>query len=144
VGVQMSLPLYSGGAVTSNERQSVAAYTKAGLQLEYQSDQLQLEIQSSYNGMQEAFSRLQSLQIDLLSKSENVRAVELAYKAGLDSKLSLLQAQERLFQTKYGIADYSGRYLQAWLKINASTGQIDDSFLAEFNGVFDARPDAKN
>jgi len=144
VGVQMSLPLYSGGAVTSTQRQSMAAYTKAGLQLEYQSDQLQLDIQSSYNGMREALSRLQSLKIDLESKSENVRAVELAYKAGLDSKLSLLQAQERLLQTRYGLADYAGRYLQAWLKINASSGQIDEPFLVEFNSAFDDQAAPKN
>ena len=122
----------------------MAAYTKAGLQLAYQSDQLQLDIQSSYNGMQEALSRLRSLQIDLQSKSENVRAVELSYKAGLDSKLSLLQAQERLLQTKYGLADYAGRYLQAWLKINASSGLIDEPFLVEFNGAFDAYTELKN
>jgi outer membrane protein len=140
----VSVPIYSGGSVTSAERQAMAAYTKAGLQLTYQSDQLQLEIQSSYNGLQDALSRLKSLQLDLQSKTENVRAVELAFTAGLDSKLSLLQAQERLLQTRYGLADYAGRYLQAWLKINASTGQIDDSFLAEFNGAFDARPDPKN
>lgn len=144
VGVQMSLPLYSGGAVTSTQRQSMAAYTKAGLQLEYQSDQLQLDIQSSYNGMREALSRLQSLKIDLESKSENVRAVELAYKAGLDSRLSLLQAQERLLQTRYGLADYAGRYLQAWLKINASSGQIDEPFLVEFNSAFDDQAAPKN
>ena len=122
----------------------MAAYTKAGLQLEYQSDQLQLDIQSSYNGMREALSRLQSLKIDLESKSENVRAVELAYKAGLDSKLSLLQAQERLLQTRYGLADYAGRYLQAWLKINASSGQIDEPFLVEFNSAFDDQAAPKN
>jgi protease secretion system outer membrane protein len=143
VGFQMSMPIYSGGAVTATERQSVAAYTKAGLQLEYQSDQLQLEIQTSYNGMQESLSRLASLQIDLQSKSENVRAVELAYKAGLDSKLSLLQAQERLLQTRYGQADYAGRYLQAWLKINASSGQLDEPFLVEFNSAFDAQAEPK-
>lgn len=144
VGLQVSVPIYSGGSVTSAERQAMAAYTKAGLQLTYQSDQLQLEIQSSYNGLQDALSRLKSLQLDLQSKTENVRAVELAFTAGLDSKLSLLQAQERLLQTRYGLADYAGRYLQAWLKINASTGQIDEPFLAEFNGAFDARPDARN
>ena len=144
VGLQMNVPIYSGGSVSSAERQAMAAYSKAGLQLAYQSDQLQLEIQSSYNGLQDTLSRLKSLQLDLQSKTENVRAVELAFKAGLDSKLSLLQAQERLLQTRYGLADYAGRYLQAWLKINASSGQIDESFLTEFNNVFDPRSEAKN
>lgn len=144
VGVQMSLPLYSGGAVTSSQRQAMAAYTKAGLQLTYQSDQMQMDIQSSYNGAQEALSRLKFLQIDLQSKSENVRAVELAYKAGLDSRLSLLQAQERLLQTQYGLADHSGRYLQSWLKLNASSGQIDEKFLADFQAFFVADAPLKN
>jgi outer membrane protein, protease secretion system len=144
VGLQMSVPIYSGGSVTSAERQAMAAYTKAGLQLAYQTDQLQLEIQSSYNGLKDALSRLKSLQVDLQSKSENVRAIELAYKAGLDSKLSLLQAQERLLQTRYGLADYAGRYLQSWLKLNATSGQLDEQFLADFNNAFDDQVKLKN
>jgi outer membrane protein TolC len=144
VGLQMSLPLYSGGSVTSNQRQTMAAYTKAGFQLAYQKDQVQLDIQSSYNGMQEAMSRLEFLQIDLQSKTENVRAVEMAYKAGLDSKLSVLQAQERLLQTKYGLADHAGRYLQSWLKLNATSGQLDEEFLADFNNAFDDQVKLKN
>lgn len=144
VGLQMSLPLYSGGSVTSNQRQTMAAYTKAGFQLAYQKDQVQLDIQSSYNGMQEAMSRLEFLQIDLQSKTENVRAVEMAYKAGLDSKLSVLQAQERLLQTKYGLADHAGRYLQSWLKLNATSGQLDEQFLADFNNAFDDQVKLKN
>jgi protease secretion system outer membrane protein len=144
VGVQMSLPLYSGGSVTSNQRQTMAAYTKAGFQLAFQKDQVQLDVQSSYNGMQEAMSRLEFLQIDLQSKTENVRSVEMAYKAGLDSKLSLLQAQERLLQTKYGLTDHAGRYLQSWLKLNASSGQLGEQFLAEFNSAFDDQLAIKN
>jgi outer membrane protein TolC len=103
-----------------------------------------LEIQSSYNGLKDALSRLKSLQVDLQSKSENVRAIELAYKAGLDSKLSLLQAQERLLQTRYGLADYAGRYLQSWLKLNATSGQLDEQFLADFNNAFDDQVKLKN
>ena len=144
VGLQMSLPLYSGGSVTSNQRQTMAAYTKAGFQLAYQKDQVQLDIQSSYNGLQEALSRLEFLEIDLQSKTENVRSVEMAYKAGLDSKLSVLQAQERLLQTKYGLTDHAGRYLQSWLKLSATSGQLDEQFLADFNNAFDDQVTLKN
>ena len=137
IGVQLVVPIYSGGTVNASERSAQAALTKIQWQISLLGDQLQVDVQSSYNDLLDAQRRMEQLAFDLKAKKENVIAIEMAYKAGLDTQLSLLQARERLQQTHYGHLEQAGKYLQAWLKLHSICGLIDEKFISDFSQWFD-------
>lgn len=137
LGLQVTVPIYAGGAVNAAQRLAQAAYTKIQWQFTYANDQLQMEVQSSHNALLDAQTRLEHLTLDLQAKNESLRAVEQAFQAGLDTRLNVLQAQERLQQTRYGMLDQAGKYLQQWLKLEAASGQIDEKLVTSLSQWFE-------
>lgn len=138
VGVQVTIPIYSGGSVSASTRQASANYEKAKTDLEDKTNQVLLDLHKQH------YTALSSLaKIDALVKSVNsarllVTATAQSIKGGVRVNLDLLNAQQQLYIAQRDLAQARYGYLIANLKLRSDAGVLSIDDLHNIAGYFAA------
>lgn len=96
VGVQLNLPLFAGGSVSSSTRQAVANLERERNTLTQMQNDLTLKVQKEHNNLTEGFERIKALEQSLLSANQLVISSTKGIQAGtrtLNDKLNAIQKQ---------------------------------------------------
>lgn len=128
IGVQLNIPLYSGGSVNAQTRQAVAGQEKASADLQAQTDKVLIELRKDYNALQSSVSRIAALLKSVESARLLVKATEQSVKGGVRINLDVLNAQQQLFASQRDLAQARYNYLITSLRMRAATGllSVDD------------------
>jgi outer membrane protein, protease secretion system len=109
VGVQLNIPLYSGGMVSSQTRQAVAEWEKAGFLLEATQLDLDGRVRKEFRTVVEGISRHKALQQALASSQTALQSAQRSFEAGVRTRVDIARAAQRvatvqrdLAQTTYG------------------------------------------
>lgn len=100
VGIQFSLPLYSGGKTRSKVR--TAGHTKASKQIELDRihDQAMREVKQAYLEMHSAKATLEADEVAFNSYNEALTGMQEEFKAGFRTVIDLLESQNQLFSAE--------------------------------------------
>jgi outer membrane protein/protease secretion system outer membrane protein len=93
IGFQLSVPLYQGGAVSSQVRQAVAEKTRTEESLEALRRDLGLRVHREYRGITEGVLRIKALEQALRSAEQMVDSTIKSQRAGVRSILDVLNAE---------------------------------------------------
>lgn len=122
IGVNLSMPLYTGGAVSSQIRQAKAEQRVAYNRLLDAKREAVIAAESAYLELQSAIERVQALEQALrsikLSEESTRRGVEL----GLRTTLDLLDIQGRRYAAERDLAAARYSYLLSYLQLQATVG----------------------
>lgn len=124
VGIQVQLPIFSGGAIAARSSQAKYQHVSA----EAARDQQALVVRSStFNDFRDVLSGIagvKALRESVKSNSASLHATEQAFKVGSETTLDVLRARENLLnaQTAYARARYA--YLLALLKLKQDAGTL--------------------
>jgi protease secretion system outer membrane protein len=124
IGVQVNIPLYAGGAVNAQVRQSAANMGKAEADLQSQIDKTLLELRKDYTALQSSISRLSALDKSVASSTVLVDATQRSVGAGLRINLDVLNARQQLFTAKRDQAQARYNYLLTTLRMLAAVGSL--------------------
>lgn len=126
VGVGVRVPIISrdgrsGKVLAAKSALLQARYTKAQT-----TQDLSLLVDQSYRQMQQAAEEIHSLNTSRELAQENLRLRELAFNQGLATSVERVDAELKLsaVNTKQLAAKY--RYMQAYARLMAVSGQLDD------------------
>ncbi|SDF93521.1 MULTISPECIES: TolC family outer membrane protein [unclassified Duganella] len=136
VGIQLTVPLYSGGSVSAATRQAVANQEKAKSDLEAYTDKVLIELRKQHATVQSSVARVRALDKAVASGTELVKATEQSIKGGVRINLDLLNAQQQLYTSKRDQAQARYNYLLAMLRLNAAAGTLDIDTLREVAAYF--------
>lgn len=136
VGIQLTIPLYSGGAVSASTRQAVANQEKAKSDLQATTDRVLVELRKQYALVNSSVSRLRALDKAVASGTLLITATEQSIKGGVRINLDLLNAQQQLYTTKRDQAQARYNYLLGLLRLRAAAGVLDIDALREVAGYF--------
>lgn len=131
IGVQVQVPLYSGGRVTSSQRQSIAAVSKAESDLDDVVRTANLDLQTAYTTLYSGARRITALQKALESGTEQIEATRKSVAGGVRIRLDVLRAQQQATQTARDLAQARFQHALAWLKLRSLAGQLHEEDLAE-------------
>ncbi|MBC3873044.1 TolC family outer membrane protein [Undibacterium flavidum] len=128
VGVQLVIPIYSGGYVNATSKQAVAQKEKALADLENVRNRVMNELRKQYNGLKSSVAKIAALQNSVSSATQLVEATKQSVKGGVRINLDLLGAQQQLVSTKRDLAQARYSYLSSFvkLKVTAGTANLDD------------------
>jgi outer membrane protein len=134
IGVQVTVPIYAGGAVSSRVREAVYRQRAARERLERTARATERQTRDSYLGVLTGIARVQSLKQALESSRTALQATEAGYEVGTRTAVDVLQARQRLFQaqTDYARARYD--YVINVLTLEQAAGTLDASRVARVNG----------
>ncbi|SFU55718.1 TolC family outer membrane protein [Nitrosospira multiformis] len=136
IGVQVSLPLYSGGNVSAMTNQAKSSYEKAKADLETKTNQITVELRKQFNLALTSTSRIAALVKSVDSASFLVEATMKSIKGGVRTNLDFLNAQQRLFEAKRDLAEARYGYLLAYLRLRKAAGIVGISDLHDIATYF--------
>jgi protease secretion system outer membrane protein len=138
IGLQLTIPLYAGGAIRAQSRQAAANYGRAQANLDGKTNDVLLELRKQYNASLNASARIDALIKSADSARLLIDATTKSVKAGLRTNLDSLNAQRQLFEVKRDLALARYNYLVSYLRLRKAAGILAMSDLQTVSGLFEA------
>ncbi len=133
IGVELSVPLYQGGAVDSRVRQ--AAYNKLRAQDDLENIQRQttLETQRAYLGLSSSMAQIKALAQALQSSQSQLDATRFGYEVGIRTSVDLLNARQQYFSAKRDLLQARYQYLVSIIRLKTASGIVNESDLQDID-----------
>jgi len=124
VGVQLNLPLYTGGSVENRLKETLALEQKARNDLDAARRGVALGTRSAFLGVQSLLGQVKALEAAESSTKLALEATQLGYKVGVRVNLDVLNAQSQLVDTQRDLAKARYDVLVNSLKLRLASGQL--------------------
>ena len=134
IGVQLSVPIYSGGLTTAQSREARALLSQAQEALEAQRRATEREVRSAYLGITAGIGQVNARKQALSSAQTALEATQTGFEVGTRTAVDVLNAQQVRYsaQSNYARARYD--YLLATLKLKQAAGSLSEEDLTLVNG----------
>ena len=136
IGVQVSIPLYSGGSVWASTTQAVANREKAKSDLDAKTKQILVELRKQYNLSLSSASRIDALVKSVNSARLLVHATQQSVKGGVRINLDVLNAQQQFYAAQRDLAQARYNYLLSYLRLRNAAGTLTAEDLHTVAGYF--------
>lgn len=136
IGFQLTVPLYQGGAVSSQVRQAVAEKTRVTESLEALRRDLSLRVHKEYRGITEGTLRIRALEQAQRSAAQMVDSTVKSQRAGVRSILDVLNAEQQVAAVNRDLIQARYVYLISRLRLNALGGLDPLATMTEINQAF--------
>ncbi len=137
IGVQLSIPIFAGGAVVSKDREAVALKDKAGADLENARRTAALNARQAYLGVNSGLAQVKAYEAALTSSQSALDSNKLGYEVGVRINIDVLNAQGQLFDTRQKLAKARLDTLAALLKLKAAAGSLSEDDVAAINALLE-------
>lgn len=137
IGLQLAVPIYAGGAVSSKEREAAALNEKARADLDFARRQATLAARQSYLGVHAGLAQVRALEAGVASSQLAVESNKLGYEVGVRINIDVLNAQSQLFDTQQKLAKARLDTLIAQLKLKSAAGTLTEADLAAINALLE-------
>ena len=124
IGLQLNLPLYQGGAISSRVREAVANQEKARQDLEQTVRQTALSTREAYFGVTSGIAQVKALEQALISSQSSLDSTKLGLEVGVRTNVDVLNAQQQLFSAKRDLYKARYSYLLSRLKLKSAAGTL--------------------
>jgi len=135
IGVQLSLPLYTGGMRSAQQTEARAAVDKAAADLESARRQAALQTRSAWLDLSVGSTRIEALQSALDASRARLGATRVGLSAGDRTTLDLLNAENDVTAAELALLQARIRLLLSGLRLAALAGQLDEARLQQVNGA---------
>jgi len=135
IGIQYSIPIFSGFAVTSKVRESIALEDKARNDLEANRRNAALVARQSFLGVNSGLAQVKALEAAEVSSNSALESNKLGYQVGVRINIDVLNAQRQLYQTRTDLARARYNTILAGLKLKAAAGSLREEDLQPINAL---------
>jgi len=139
IGVQLNIPIYSGGYVNSTIRQAVAEQTRAEETLEALRRDLGVRVHKEYRGVSEGVMRVRALEQAVRSAEQMMKSTQMSLKAGSRTQLDVLNAQQQYTLALRDLAQARFVYLMSKVKLASLVGDDALASIEQVNASLMAR-----
>lgn len=138
VGIQLVIPLYSGGYVDAVSKQAVANRDRARSDLDATTNKVMIELRKQFNAVNSSIAKMSALQKSVDSATLLVEATKQSVKGGVRINLDVLNAQQQLVSSKRDLALARYTYLTSFLRLRIAAGVVNVDDLQMVAGYFSA------
>jgi outer membrane protein len=133
IGLQLTVPLFSGGLTQSKVRQAEYQWIAAKEGVVQSSRATERQARDAYLGVISGIARVQALRQAVESNRTALRATEAGYEVGTRTSVDVLNARKNLVQaeTDYSAARYD--YIVSVLQLRLAAGNLDRQQLTDIN-----------
>jgi outer membrane protein len=133
IGVELAVPLYTGGLVSSRTEQSRADFRAAQQQLDQTRRAVNRQVRDAFRGVLSTISRVNALQAATVSASSALESTQAGYEVGTRTIVDVLNVQGVLFSSQ---RDYLGsryEYILNGLALKSAAGNLTEEDLMRVN-----------
>jgi outer membrane protein len=133
IGLELTVPIYQGGLITSRTRQSRYSYTQAQEQQERARRSTERSARDTYRGVISGISKVEALREAVVSNEKAVEAAEAGFQVGTRAIVDVLDAQRELLRARRDYARSRYDYLLDTLRLKQAAGILTETDLALIN-----------
>jgi outer membrane protein len=137
VGLQLTVPIYSGGATSSRVREAEYRHRASRERLERVARETERSTRDAYLGVMSEMARVQSLRQAVESSRVALEATEAGYEVGTRTQVDVLDARRRLFEAETNYARSRYDYLINLLRLQRAAGTLEPAQVARINAKLD-------
>lgn len=133
IGLQLQIPLYQGGLVSSKVREAVANKQKALDDLEAAKRQADLDTRSAYLNLSSSVAQIKAYEQALSSSQSQLDSTNLGYEVGVRTSVDVLNAQQQYFSAKRDLLQSRYTYLVNILSLKSAVGLLGETDVESVN-----------
>jgi outer membrane protein len=135
VGLQLSIPIYSGGYTSSKVREAIALRDKAESDLENAKRTAAQNARVAYFGVTSGLAQVKAYEAAEISSRSSLESNKLGYKVGVRINIDVLNAEQQLYSTLQTLAKARYDTIMNGLKLKSAAGTLKEDDLQEINAL---------
>ena len=137
VSLQVTVPIFAGGAVNSRTRQAHKSYLKAGEERKAAHRAIMRRTRAAFQGVLTGIRRIEALQASEVSQSSVLEGKQKGYRSGASTLLDMLDAERDLYSIRRDLAVARYTYLLNSLRLKQQAGTLSEQDIAYVNSLVD-------
>jgi len=134
IGLNLSIPIYEGSAVTSRTRQAQYDFQTSQDAYNEVLNSTEKNTRSSYLNVLSEVSRVQALKQAVVSNESALRATEAGFEVGTRTIVDVLNVQRDLYRAKQEHSNSRYTYILNTLKLKQASGELARVDIETVNG----------
>lgn len=133
IGIEINVPIYTGGAITSSVRKAQSNYVGTSQDLARTHRTVVRSTRNAYNTVIAAVSAIKSLEQSVISAESALSATEAGMEVGIRTIVDVLDSTRNLYNAKRNLSSTRYNYIQAILSLKLAAGTISEQDLMDIN-----------
>jgi len=135
LGLTVTIPVFTGGAIQSKVREAHAREDKADRDLEFARRSAAQAARQAYTGVDYGLAQVQALESAEISARTQLDSTRLGYQVGVRINLDVLNANTQLFGTQRDLKKARYDFLLNSIKLKAAAGALQDADIETVNAL---------
>lgn len=133
ISLQLNVPIYSGGLVSSQTREAAARYIQSKELYEQQRRAIERQIRSAYLSVIANISQVKAFAQALESSRIALEATEAGFEVGTRTAVDVLNSQRELYRARRDYAQSRYNYILETFRLKQATGILSEQDLKQVN-----------
>lgn len=133
IGLSVSIPIFTGGEISSVVREQTSRLQQARYQLENARREAVQATQQYFSGVTSGLAQIDALQAAERSSAAALQANRTGYEVGVRINIDVLNAQQQLYQTQRSLSQARYDTLMNSLRLKASSGILAENDIVAVN-----------
>jgi outer membrane protein len=133
IGLELEVPLYTGGAVNSKTRQTMANYRAAQQSLDQTRRAVNRQVRDAFRGVLSTISRVEALKAATISAQSALESTQAGYEVGTRTIVDVLNVQRNLFSSQRDYFNSRYGYIINGLTLKSAAGTLSEEDLQRVN-----------
>jgi outer membrane protein len=134
LGLQLNMPLYSGGSVKAGEREAIARFEMTKYKHVQKQREIERETRSAYLNAQTGYARMASTAREVEARVKARDGQQRGYELGAATIVALLEAKKNLLKSRFAYARARYDYIRSLVALRVWGGTLTRVDLEELNG----------
>lgn len=135
IGVQVTVPLFSGFGVSSRVRETIALEDRAKSDLENARRVAAQNARQTYLGVTSGLAQVKALEAAEVSSQSALDSNRLGYQVGVRINIDVLNAQQQLYTTRQNLAKARYDTILNGLKLKSVAATLNEDDVAQVNAL---------
>ncbi len=133
IGLQLTVPLYQGGGVSSRAREAVAGQERARQELSRARREAALQTRQAFLGVTSGLAQIKALEQAVGSTKLQLESTKLGQEVGVRTAVDVLNAEQQLASAQSELAQAVYNTIVSQLRLKAAVGKLAEADLSEVN-----------
>ena len=133
--IQLSMPLFQGGAINSRWKQAYSQYERANENTLFTERRIIQEVRSQFSNVLTLVANVNAQKQAVVSATSALEATQVGYRVGTRNVVDLLQAEKNLYSAEKNLANAKYDYILANLRLGLASGTITPADIVKINNL---------
>lgn len=133
VGINLAVPLYTGGKTTSQTKQAEFAYVAASQDLEQTYRSVVKDVRAFNNNINASIGALRAYEQSVISAKSALEATEAGFDVGTRTIVDVLDSTRRLYDANKNLSNARYDYVLSVLQLRQAVGTLSEQDILDIN-----------